>query len=210
MTQVAAMPGNAWYHPGTYIPGYNNLTSTPESPQAPENPTLDKIQLTINALYAGRAATINGVSSLIQRQNVDVRLANHGSTGVTTGTTMGSAMGTAKKTMLVAGGLSVLRNMAHLAQGDINLARASGNISSDLASGTLSGLAAGASAGIVVNGSSNAGRFMAGSLGSVAGVVGYVAADVLLDKTGFKRFLSDKITSLLEGSKAASYLMQQG
>ncbi|MBF2053397.1 MAG: hypothetical protein IGS03_08035 [Candidatus Sericytochromatia bacterium] len=205
MTQVSAMPGNAWYHPGTYIPGYNNLTSAPESPQAPENPTLDKIQLTINALYAGKAASMSGVSSLIQRQNVDVRLANHGSSGVTAGTTMGAAIGTAKKTLLVAGGLSVLRNVSHLAQGDINLARASGNISADIATGTLGGLAAGAASGIVVNGSSNAGRLLAGGLGSVAGVIGYVAVDVLLDKTGFKGFISDKITSLLEGGQTAAY-----
>jgi len=204
MTQIAAMPQNAWYHPGTYLSGLSNITTTNvQSPRAPENPTLDKLQLTLTSLYAGRASAMQGLNSLDQRQNV--RLKHLHTSGVMTS----SAFGAAGKTALVAGGLSVLRNMSHLAQGEINLARASGNISSDLISGTLGGLAAGASAGLVVQGSSNAGRFMAGSLGTIAGAIGFVAADVLLDKTGLKGFISDKITSLLEGSRASSYLMSQ-
>lgn len=193
MTQIAAMqPTTAWYNPGW--PSLPDLTDIDvKSPQAPENPTLDKVQLTLTALYSGRAASQTGLGSLEQRENV--RLSSLHNSGMMTS----AALGAAGKTALLSGGFSVLRNMVSLAQGEINVARASGNVTADIASGTIGGLAAGAMGGLVVQGTSNAGRALAGGLGTIAGAVAFVGAYYLLDVTGIKGMISDKITSMLEG-----------
>jgi len=193
MTSIAAMPPtNAWYNPGW--PALPDLTDiNVNSPQAPENPTLDKVQLTITALYSGRVASHTGLNSLEQRENV--RLQHLHSSGMMTS----AAINAAGKTALLSGGFSILRNMVSMAQGEINVARATGNVTADIASGTLGGLAAGAAGGMVVQGTSNAGRALAGGLGTVVGAVAFAGAAYLLDVTGIKGLISDKITSILEG-----------
>lgn len=194
MSQIAAMPSTAWYNPGNFgLPPLPDLTVNVQSPQAPANPTMDKVQLTINAVYGGRVAAVAGVNSLEQRENI--RLKNLHNSGVMTT----AAMSAAGKSALVAGGISVLRNMVDLAQGDVNVARATGNVSADIASGAVGGLAAGAAAGLVIQGVSNAGRALAGGLGTVVGIAAYAGADYLFNSIGLKGLISDKVTSILEG-----------
>jgi len=193
MTSIAAMPpSTTWYNPGW--PSLPDLTDiNVNSPQAPENPTLDKVQLTVTALYSGRVASSTSLGSLEQRENV--RLQHLHNSGMMTS----AALSAAGKTALLSGGFSLLRNMASMAQGEINVARATGNVTADIASGTIGGLAAGAAGGMVVQGTSNAGRALAGGLGTVVGAVAFAGANYLLDATGIKDMISDKITSILEG-----------
>lgn len=192
MTSVAAMPStNHWYNPGGYLPDLTEIEVN--SPQAPENPALDSVQLTINAVYNGRAAAVSAMNVLEQRENV--RLQNLHNSGVMTT----SALSTMGKGALVGGGISVLRNIAHLAQGEVTVARATGNVTSDIVNGAIGGLAAGATGGLVVQAVSNTGSVMTGTLGTLAGVLGYAAASWVLDSSGLKDTISDKITSILEG-----------
>lgn len=192
MTSVAAMPStNNWYNPGGYLPDLTEIQVN--SPQAPDNPALDSVQLTINALYGGRAAAVSAMNVLEQRENV--RLQNLHNSGVMTT----AALSTMGKGALVGGGISILRQMAHLAQGEVTVARAAGNVTSDIMNGAIGGLAAGAAGGLVVQAVSNTGGVMTGTLGTLAGVLGYAAATWILDSSGLKDAVSDKITSLLEG-----------
>lgn len=198
MTQIASLPPlpqMAWYNPGSYLPDVQA-----QSPQAPDYPVLDKVELAVKSLYAGRVASRSVMNGLENRWEMDTNtLQNRALMGK-------GAMSAAGKSMLVAGGLSVLRNMASLAQGDVNVARATGNVSSDIATGAISGMVAGATGAMAANAFINSGAAISGTMGTLIGAVGFVAADYLLDKTGFKSFLSEQVTSALEGLDGQSAL----
>lgn len=198
--QVAAMPNQyAWNQPSaSYLPDLTNVDV--ESPRAPEYPILDKVELAINSLYAGRVGAHSTHSGLEQRWDLDTnRLQSNGVLGK-------GAMLAAGKTALVAGGLSVLKNMASLANGDVNVARATGNVSSDVITGTISGMVAGGVGAMAANGFINSGHFISGTVGTLVGAVGFVAADYVLDKTGLKGYITDKVTAALEGLDGQSNL----
>lgn len=198
ITSLPPLPQTAWYNPGTYLPDIQA-----ESPQAPEYLVLDKVELAIKSLYAGRVASQSVMSGLEKRWELDTNSLQ------TKGLAGRGAMSAAGKTMLVAGGLSLLRNIASLAQGDVNVARASGNVSSDIATGAISGLVAGTTGAIAANAFINSGATISGGMGTIVGALGFVAADYLLEKTGFKDFLSDQVTGILEGLDGQSALPVQ-
>jgi len=197
---TSAPPSNqaAWYHPGTYIANNNLLQA--KSPRAPEYPVLDKVQLTLTSLYAGRAGSMITVKGLENRWELNTNALQ------TRGLMGKGAFAAAGKTVLVAGGLSVLRNMASLSQGDVNVARASGNVVADIATGAVGGLAAGAAGSLATTAFINGGAGVAGFIGTLAGAVGFVAADFLLSKTGVKGLISDAVTGRLEKADGQSSL----
>jgi len=197
-TSLPPLPQTAWYNPGSYLPDIQA-----ESPQAPEYPILDKVELAIKGLYAGRVSSQSVMSGLEKRWDLDTNSLQ------TRGLAGRGAFVAARKTMLVAGGLSILRNMASLAQGDVNVARASGNVTSDIATGAISGLVAGTTGALAANAFINSGAAISGGVGTLVGAIGFVAADYLLDKTGFKDFLSDQMTGVLEGLDGQSALPVQ-
>ena len=202
MLNATAMPAQtqqAWYNPGQYLSGLPDLLQA-QSPRAPEYPVLDKVELTLKSLYAGRIGAQQAIQGLEGRWNLNTNgIQNRGLMGK-------GAMGAVGKTTLVAGGLSILRNMASLAQGDVNLARATGNVAADISTGAVGGLAAGALGALGSTAFINAGPGVAGFMGTVAGAIGFVAVDTLLSKTGVKDLISDAITGRLEGADGQSSL----
>lgn len=199
MTAVnGVQTASSWFNPGFYLPSLPQIQA--ESPQAPDSPVLDTVELSLKALYAGRAASHQALGDLEER--FDMKLNQLHATGLKAN----AASAAARKTALMAGGISIVHNMASMAQGDINMARATGNVTADIASGAIGGIAAGAAGAMGIHGFLNSGKFMAGTMGTVMGAVGFVAADYLLKTSGLKDAISDGVTSVLEKDNVQSLL----
>ena len=198
MTQVMAS-GAAWAP--SWIPYLPKVQA--ESPQAPDYPIFDTVELSLKSIYAGRAGSFSAKENLTERW--DLKLNSLHRRGLRTN----AGAYAAKKSAVFVGGLSVLKNVASMANGDVNVARATGNVTSDLTTGTISAFVAGGAGAMGVHGFANAGKFVAGTMGTIAGTVGFVAADFLFDKSGLKDYLSDSVTSALEGVGGHSHLPVQ-
>lgn len=209
MTQVMTSVA-AWAPP--WLPSLPEVQA--ESPQAPNTPIYDSVELSLKSLYAGRVGAINALDDMgfqsstggqFSAKRWELKLNGLHQRGLITKTGLNAA----RKTALFAGGISVVKNLASLANGNINMVRATGNVSSDIATGTISGFVAGGTAAIGAHSFANAGKFMAGAIGTIAGAIGFVAADFLLEKIGLKDYLSDSVTSALEGMSGISHLPVQ-
>lgn len=199
MTGVYGLqPANTWYNPGFYLPPLPDIQA--ESPQAPAAPVLDTVELSLKSLYAARAGIHQATTDVAERW--DLKLNKLHATGLKSN----AAAHAARKTALFAGGISLVRNMASLAQGDVNVARATGNVTADIASGAIGGIAAGAGGAMGMHGFLNSGKFISGTVGTVVGTLGFVAADYLLDKSGIKDAISDGVTGALEKVDGQSHL----
>lgn len=198
MTGVQGLqPASNWYYPN-FLPPLPDIQA--ESPQAPDYLVLDKVELSLKSIYAARAGIHSSTVGVENRW--DLKLNSLHATGLKTN----AGAYAAKKTAIVAGGLSLVRNIASLAQGDVNVARATGNVASDIASGAIGGMAAGVGGAMGFHGFLNSGKFISGTVGTIVGAVGFVAADYLLDKSGIKDAISDGVTGALEKVDGQSHL----
>ena len=184
------------YNP--YTMSFPTTTTTPpttgtetSSPQLPANPTMDGVQIGIKSLLVGRMASKTAIQQL-EFQTIQ----NHETTAASVMTsTMTRTIG---KGALVSGLVSTASNVFHLAQGEINVARASGNVAADILGGAVGGLAAGAGAGLAVGLMSKASHFSMGTMGLIAGTVGFALIDTLYHFSGARNTVSDKVTGVIE------------
>lgn len=174
--------------PGTVIAS-TGYTAT--SPQAPENPTLDKVELGVKSLIVGKMAAKSAI------HNFEFGTIKQGELN-TGGMMFKTGWKTAKSGALVGGAVSLARNIYHMAQGDVNVARASGNVVSDIAGGAVGGLLAGAGAGLAVSALSKSSGFMMGTAGLIVGAVGFALADTVYHQTGAREAVSDAVTGVID------------
>lgn len=174
--------------PGTVLAGG---VSTASAPQLQPNMVMDGVEIGIKSLLVGRMASKTAIQQLEFRtiQN------NEATTAGVMGSTM---MRTTGKGALVGGVVSAARNVFHLAQGEINVARAGGNVAADILGGAVGGLAAGAGAGLAVGLMSKASGFTMGTMGLIAGTIGFALVDTLYHFSGARNTVSDKVTSVIE------------
>jgi hypothetical protein len=176
--------------PGT-TPTTGGGVSIASSPQLDPNMVMDGVEIGLKSLIVGRMASKTAIQQLEFRtiQN------NEASTAGVMGSTM---MRTASKGALVGGAVSAAVNIFHLAQGEINVARASGNVGADILGGAVGGLAAGAGAGLAVGALAKSSGMTMGITGMIAGTIGFALIDTLYHYSGARNTVSDKITSVIE------------
>jgi hypothetical protein len=184
------------YNP--YTMSFPTTTTTPpatggeaSSPQLPDHPVRDGVTIGIKSLLVGRMAS----KTAIQQLEFKTIQNNEATTAGVMGSTMARTLG---KGMLVSGLVSTASNVFHLAQGEINVARAGGNVAADILGGAVGGLAAGAGAGLAVGLMSKASGFTMGTMGLIAGTVGFALADTLYHFSGARNTVSDKVTGVIE------------
>ncbi|MGE3724405.1 MAG: hypothetical protein AB7I41_02565 [Candidatus Sericytochromatia bacterium] len=165
--------------------------SIASSPQLSPNMVMDGVEIGLKSLIVGRMASKTAIQQLEFRtiQN------NEASAAGVMGSTMMRTLG---KGALVGGVVSAARNVFHLAQGEINVARAGGNVSADILGGAVGGLAAGAGAGLAVGMMAKSSGFTMGTMGLIAGTIGFALADTLYHYSGLRATVSDKVTSVIE------------
>lgn len=172
--------------PSTYLANVQDPTN---SPQAAPNMTLDAVEIGVKSLLVGRltsktAATSMEISLLRQKE----------ASGI--GLVASTVFKTAGKAGLVSGAVSLGRNVYHLAKGEINVSRASGNVGADILGGTIGGMVAATGAGLAVKAmSASAGM---GTVGMIAGAVGFAIVDTLYHASGARDTVSNKITAIVE------------
>lgn len=174
--------------PSTYLASVPDATN---SPQAPQNMTLDVAQIGVTSLLVGRLTSKQASLSMQLSQ-----LKQNEASGL--GLATSTVFKTAGKAGLISGGVSLARNAYHLATGEINVARASGNVGADLIGGTLSGMVAATGASLAVKAMAGGSTFSMGTMGMIAGTVGFALADTLYNMTGFREQVSSKITGIVE------------
>ncbi|MBF2054670.1 MAG: hypothetical protein IGS03_14590 [Candidatus Sericytochromatia bacterium] len=174
--------------PGMYLA---NVPTATQSPQHAKDITLDTVEIGVKSLLIGRMVAKTATTQMQMSMLKDKPASALGLTGST-------MLRTAAKGGLVAGGISLIRNGIHLSQGDINLARAGGNVGADLLGGTVGTMVAagGASLGVKLLAGSNA--FGMGTAGLIFGAAAFALADTAYRATGARDFVSDKLTGIAE------------
>lgn len=178
------------YHlpfPSTYTASVEDPTN---SPQYKSNLGLDAVEIGIKSLLVGRlvsrtAATSVEISMLKQKEVS------------TLGLTASTAFKTAGKAGLISGGVSLIRNGYHLAQGEINASRAAGNVSADIVGGAVSGMVAATGASIAVK-MAGTSAFGMSTLGLIGGAIGFAVADSLYHVSGLRDRVSHTVTGVVE------------
>lgn len=174
--------------PSTYI---SSIPDASNSPQYASNMTLDAVEIGVKSLLVGRmtanqATTSMQISQLNQKEASGIGLA------------ASTMFKTAGKAGLVSGGVSLARNVYHLAKGEINISRASGNVGADILGGTIGGMVAATGASLAVKAMSASSAFSMSTVGLIAGTVGFAVADSLYHFTGLRETVSNKITGIVE------------
>lgn len=194
MTNVSAPPS---FNPYATYAGFPSsyLASTPAnpnlSPQAPANQNLDIAEIGIKSLLVGKLASNTAIRNLefrtIQQKEV------------TTSGIMGNTLLKAGRTgAMVGGAVSLGRNIYHMAKGEINVARAGGNVAADIVGGTVGGMAAGVGASFAAKALAGSSGFALGTVGLIAGTVGFALVDSIYHATGLRDKLSDGVTGILD------------
>lgn len=174
--------------PSTYL---NNIQDPTSSPQYASNMTLDSVEIGVKSLLVGRLTSKTAVTSM---QISQLKQAEASGLSLTAST----MFKTAGKAGLISGAVSLGRNVYHLAKGEINVARASGNVGSDLIGGTIGGMVAATGASLAVKAMSAGSALSMSTVGLIAGAVGFALVDTLYHFTGAKNVVSDKITGIVE------------
>lgn len=173
--------------PSTYTASIEDPTN---SPQYESNLGLDAVEIGIKSLLVGRlvsktAATSVEISMLKQKEVS------------TLGLTASTMFKTAGKAGLISGGVSLVRNGYHMVQGDINTARAAGNVSADIVGGAVSGMVAATGASIAVK-MAGTSAFGMSTLGLIGGAIGFAVADSLYHVSGLRDRVSHTVTGVVE------------
>lgn len=168
-----------------------NTEDPTNSPQHPENFTLDMVETGVTSLLVGRI-TAKSATLAMQLSQTNNKPAS------ALGLGMKTAFRTSLKSGLVASAVSVARNGYHMAKGEVNLARAGGNVTADLLGGTVGGMMAAGSAGIAVKMLSGSGAFSMSTVGLIAGAAAFALADTAYNATGLREEVSNKVTGIIE------------
>jgi len=190
MTTVAPASYNpySFSFPSTYLA---NVQGPTESPQHAQDMTLDTFEIGIKSLLIGRMVS----NSAMQGMQISLLKEKPASALGLSSSTM---LRTAGKAGLVSGAISLIRNGFHLSQGEINVARASGNVGADLLGGTVGGMVAATSASLAVKALSGTNGFGMGAAGLIAGAVGFALVDTAYRATGLRETVSNKLTGIVE------------
>ena len=180
------MPYNVTF-PSTYTASVEDPTN---SPQYASNFALDAVEIGVKSLLIGRMTANQAANSLQINQ---LRQKETSSLGLATST----MFKTAGKAGLVSGAVSAGRNIYHLASGEINMARAGGNVGADIVGGTIAGMVSAAGASLAVKSMANA-SFGMGTVGLIGGAIGFAVADSLYHVSGIRDTVSNKVTSIIE------------
>jgi hypothetical protein len=180
------MPYNVTF-PSTYTASVEDPTN---SPQYASNFTLDAVEIGVKSLLIGRMTANQAANSLQINQ---LRQKDTSSLGLATST----MFKTAGKAGLIGGAVSAGRNIYHLANGEINMARAGGNVGADILGGTIGGMVSSAGASLAVKSMANA-SFGMGTVGLIGGAIGFAVADSLYHVSGLRDTVSNKVTSIIE------------
>lgn len=174
--------------PGTYIANVEDPTN---SPQYAPNLGLDIAEISVKSLLIGRMVA-NQASTTLQISQLKQKEAS------ALGLTASTMFKTAGKAGLISGGISLGRNIYHLAKGEINVARASGNVSADLIGGTVGGMVAAGGASLAVKMMAGSSAFGMGTVGLIGGAVGFAVADALYHVSGMRDKVSNTVTGVVE------------
>ncbi|HEY9844526.1 MAG TPA: hypothetical protein V6D23_28905 [Candidatus Obscuribacterales bacterium] len=174
--------------PSTYL---SNVPDPTNSPQITPNMTLDAVEIGVKSMLVGRltsktAVTSMQISQLQQKEASSLSL------------TASTVFKTAGKAGLISAGVSLGRNVYHLAKGEVNVSRASGNVGADLIGGTIGGMVAATGASLAVKAMSASSAMSMGTVGLIAGAVGFALADTIYHFTGLRDTVSNKITGMVE------------
>ena len=180
------MPYNLTF-PSTYTASVEDPTN---SPQYESNFALDAVEIGVKSLLIGRM-TANQAATKLQMNQLQQKDTS------TLGLSANTMFKTAGKAGLISGAVSAGRNVYHLAKGDINLARAGGNVGADIVGGTIGGMVAATGASIAVKSMANA-SFGMGTVGLIGGAIGFAVADSLYHVSGVRDNVSNKITGIVE------------
>lgn len=173
--------------PSTYTASIEDPTN---SPQYASNFALDAVEIGVKSLLIGRMTANQAATSL---QISQLKMKESSSLGLTVST----AFKTAGKAGLISGAVSAGRNIYHLTTGEINMARAGGNVGADLLGGTIGGMVSSAGASLAVKSMANA-SFGMGTVGLIGGAIGFAVADSLYHVSGIRETVSNKITGIIE------------
>lgn len=174
--------------PSMYIA---NVPSATESPQHAKDLMLDTVEIGVKSLLIGRIVA-KTASTHMQMSQLKEKPAS------TLGLSTSTMLRTAGKGALVSGAVSLIRNGFHLSQGEINLARASGNVGADMLGGTVGTMVAAGGASLGVKLLSNSNAFGMGTAGLIFGAAAFALADTAYRATGAREFVSDKLTGIVE------------
>lgn len=174
--------------PSTYLASAQDPTN---SPQAAPNMTLDAVEIGVKSLLVGRLTSKTAVTSMQISQ-----LQQKEASGL--GLAASTVFKTAGKAGLVSGAVSLGRNVYHLAKGEVNIARASGNVGADIMGGTIGGMVAATGASLAVKALSTSSAMSMGTVGLIAGAVGFAIADTLYHVSGARDTVSNKLTAIVE------------
>ena len=180
------MPNNLTL-PSTYTASVEDPTN---SPQYESNFALDAVEIGVKSLLIGRM-TANQAATTLQINQLKQR--DTSSLGLATST----LFRTAGKAGMISGAVSAGRNIYHLATGDINMARAGGNVGADIIGGTVGGMVSATGASLAVKSMANA-SFGMGTVGLIGGAIGFAVADSLYHVSGIRDTVSNKITGIIE------------
>lgn len=168
-----------------------NMEDPVNSPQYAQNMPLDVAQIGVSSLLVGRITAKQATLSM-QLSQANQKPAS------ALGLSFKTALRTAGKSGLAVGAVSVLRNGYHLAQGEINIARASGNVGADMLGGTVGGMVAATGASLAVKMMSGSSAFGMGTVGLIAGAAAFALADTAYNMSGLRETVSNKITGIVE------------
>ncbi len=180
------MPYNLTF-PSTYTASVEDPTN---SPQYASNFAIDAVEIGVKSLLIGRM-TANQAATSLQISQLKMKEAS------SLGLTVSTAFKTAGKAGLISGAVSAGRNIYHLTTGEINMARAGGNVGADLVGGTIGGMVSSAGASLAVKSMANA-SFGMGTVGLIGGAIGFAVADSLYHVSGIRETVSNKITGIIE------------
>lgn len=168
-----------------------NMSDPVNSPQHPENKMLDAVEIGITSLLVGRITSKQAALSM-QLSQVNQKPAS------ALGLSFKTAFRTAGKAGLVSGAISLVRNGYHLSQGEVNIARASGNVGADMLGGTVGGMVAATGASLAVKMMSGGSALGMGTVGLIAGAAAFAVADTAYNMSGLRETVSNKITAIVE------------
>lgn len=181
------MPYNLTF-PSTYTASVEDPTN---SPQYASNFAMDAVEIGVKSLLIGRM-TANQAANTLQINQIKQK--DTSSLGLATST----MFRTAGKAGLISGAVSAARNIYHLSTGEINVARAGGNVGADIVGGTIGGMVAATGASLAVKAMANSSAFGMGTVGLIGGAIGFAVADSLYHVSGIRDTVSNKVTGIIE------------
>lgn len=176
------------------IGNYYNAAVQSTNPTDTEATTIagmpsDILELGSKSLFSGIGISRQIATSTKAVQNADGSVAKvvHGNA---------SLFKTGRNSALFSGLVSSVRNIYDFAQGKVSGSRAGGNVSADVVGGLGCGLLAAGSGSLAASMVSSG--FGGGVIGLIAGSAAFIGADILYKNTGAYKFVSDKVTEIID------------